>query len=326
MRQSFVIAMVLLVAGGTIASAAEGRIPLLSLPGRPYSITQAGHYILTRNVASLTNSAVVVQVDDVTLDLGGFTIAGSPTFPAIRVSPPPGVRGITIKNGRIVGGLQGVEASAARFRIRLERLEIVGSQTMAIWLKADIAEIIDCHVHDLAAPAGPAAVAVFADAYGGRVLDNLIEHVSGDGLWLGGFRAGEIRRNIVRAYGDSYGGAAGISIGESADLYNTGGAVIADNTVSAFPDGIDDFGIVIRTRMNFVTGNVAFRNGLDGILVDGDYNRLERNVTNFNQGDGIRIADGRWGNYLGANQSQSNNGCGLNLGSGGSRRSCATTS
>jgi parallel beta-helix repeat protein len=199
--------------------------------------------------------------------------------------------------------------SGARIRIRLEGLEITGS-TSGIVVTADQAEILDCRVHDLAP--GPSSVGISVDAFGGRVLDNLIQNIPGGGMLIRGFRAGEIRRNVVRNFGSSL-TAIGIGVADSVVLGNTGGAVIADNTVSSLPDGTDDTGMWIETNNNLVTGNTASRNGATGIWMPGSRNRIERNVANQNGVDGLGFSTAQDGNFVVSNESQGNTGCGLRL-------------
>lgn len=307
------LALVAPIAG--TADASEGRIPLLSLPGPPYVITQPGHYVLTRDVSHILGTIVEIQAQGVTLDLGGHALFGSttPATPVILVTTPYSFWPVVIRNGRLVYGSHGVRNSGERLRIRLEDLDITGSGG-GIDLVADVAEIIGCRVHETI---GPATAAISVDALTGSILDNLIVNVPGNALLVSGFRAGEIRHNNIYNYGSIVFGASGILLQPSPGDTRRGGAIVADNTVSGLPGGIDDAGITILNDATLVTGNVAVKNGTDGIFVSGVESRLERNVTSINSRDGIRFAAGLQRTHLEANQSQGNLGCGLNINSAG---------
>jgi hypothetical protein len=247
----------------------------------------------------------------VTLDLGGHTIYGA-GYATIVVTAPYTTQPITIRNGRIAFGTQWILAGGDRNVYRFEGLDIFGSLNGIV--VADQAEILDCHVHDLAA-GGPALGAIDVDAYGGRVVGNTIQNVPGSGLVAGGFRAGEIRRNVVRNYGGSVTAGAGIFHKGSFTPGLSGGAIVADNTASGLPSGTDDMGIRVDSFGTLIAGNVAVRNGGAGFLVEGLSNRLERNIAVQNSGDGIGLGliPGQRRAHLEGNQVQGNGGCGLNI-------------
>ncbi|MEI7900111.1 MAG: hypothetical protein WCK89_07650 [bacterium] len=81
----------------------EPRTPISS---GPYTIAVPGSYCLTANITVSTNDAITIAANNVTLDLGGFTIsstAASATGYGIKLSN--GSRDITISNGHIRGGV-----------------------------------------------------------------------------------------------------------------------------------------------------------------------------------------------------------------------------
>jgi len=95
-------------------------------PGAPIRITEPGSYILTSNLSVNVNStAIVIESDNVTLDLNGFTISGP-----VSCSGPPaictqeglgkGIDGseadhITIRNGKVRGmGNDGINILSGR--------------------------------------------------------------------------------------------------------------------------------------------------------------------------------------------------------------------
>jgi parallel beta-helix repeat protein len=317
MRKRIALSIVSMVALGAMARADEGRIPLLALPGPPYVISQPGHYLLTASTGNTTGEVVRITSSGVTLDLGGHTLSGPSSYitPAITIDVTTGVQEITIRNGRIFGGSQGVVASNPnRPRIRLERLDVSGALQGLAGI-AEWVDVIECRVHDLVSVGGSAGAGINFDALGGRILDNLIQNVTGSGITAFGFRGGEIRRNVVRNFGGFLPNGVGINLEDSVMFGNTGGAVIADNVVTSLPSGTDDSGIRVRSLDNLIAGNVVTRNGLDGIQVLSAANRIERNLVNENGDDGIVLGLIAVRTHLEANQVQSNADCGLELNS-----------
>ncbi len=73
--------------GASVAGAIDGVIEIHSAP---FTVSQPGSYRLTRNLdlsaASVSTSAITVASDDVTIDLGGFTIQGPVTCTGSPVS------------------------------------------------------------------------------------------------------------------------------------------------------------------------------------------------------------------------------------------------
>lgn len=89
-------------------------------PGTPISgpttITTPGHYYLTRNI-SVTGpqTAITISTSDVTLDLGGFTIAGDDNSGSIGVSVSGAFKNIAIRNGVVRDFLIGFNVDAANY-------------------------------------------------------------------------------------------------------------------------------------------------------------------------------------------------------------------
>ena len=116
----------------------EPRTPISSVP---FTINTAGSYYLTGNLSVTTGNAILISVDDVTLDLNGFTISSTAaTASGTAISIPSGAKdNVTIRNGHIrgtttfsggtftTGGFQhGVRAVTASANIRVTDLRIFG--------------------------------------------------------------------------------------------------------------------------------------------------------------------------------------------------------
>jgi hypothetical protein len=87
----------------------------VKLPGTPISgqttISTPGHYYLTRDI-SITGAqtAITITADDVSLDLGGFTVDGSDTAGSIGIALAFSRARITVSNGTIKDFHVGLDA------------------------------------------------------------------------------------------------------------------------------------------------------------------------------------------------------------------------
>ena len=79
----------------------ESRTPIESLP---FSINEPGSYYLTSNLHRDGGPAILINVDDVTVDLMGFTLSGTASN-GIQVNPPIGesIKHLVVRNGTITG-------------------------------------------------------------------------------------------------------------------------------------------------------------------------------------------------------------------------------
>ncbi len=77
---------------------------VMAAGGFPYTISQPGSYKLSGNLTAPANTrGIVISASNVTLDLNGFTLEGSRTFPLVypAIESCCGFQGITIRNGTI---------------------------------------------------------------------------------------------------------------------------------------------------------------------------------------------------------------------------------
>jgi parallel beta-helix repeat protein len=283
----------------------EGRVPVFGVT----TITQKGHYILTRDIpdpAAPGSNVITITADDVTLDLNGHTISPAAGFDAIVINTTAGPReGITIRNGKIVGGARGIDSPIANTaRVRFQDLEVSGSSGSGIVVgNARYVEVSGCQIHDVK----PFGILVDGNgaSFEGRFLDNTIHSILSFPMYLAGLRGGEIRRNVIRDYGAGGGGIDGIVLFAAAGV-QAGGNVLEGNLVSALPTGVDDDGIDIDSTSpnNLVVNNVVTQNGSFGIRAVGNGTRLERNVVSRNGSHGIIIGAGATGSFIQAEQNQ----------------------
>ena len=88
------------------------RVTLSDADPLPITLVAPGSYVLTSNLVTLPGGiAIDIQSSNVTLDLNGFTIDGAGGTDGIIVAA--NLSAITIRNGVITGGQNGINASAA---------------------------------------------------------------------------------------------------------------------------------------------------------------------------------------------------------------------
>ena len=317
MKRALALGAVLTVLGLTQPAADIGRIPVFA----PTIISRAGHYVVTRDISATAGVVIEIRANDVTLDLNGHTLAlPAGPDPIILIDTTLATRGLTVRNGRLVGGSNGIDTPypGHPFRVRLEDLEIANCSLTAINLfEPESVEITGCHVHDV----GSAGMSVHEDSAlcVGRILNNTVERAGGFGMVILGLLSGEISGNVVTDIGSATVGVPGILVyGSGLPGTQSGAVLVAHNVVRTLPGGTDDDGIVILENSpgDLILDNVVTNCGGDGILVRGDQTRIEGNLVSGNGGHGIRIgtagSGGSW-NHLEGNQTQGNGGCGISF-------------
>jgi len=104
----------------------------------PFKISASGSYYLTTNLVVPTGlNGITVDANNVTLDLGGFSISGADSSNA-GVSVVPGRSDISIRNGTIVSAGAGVEATSAT-HLRVDSLRVSKCVDVGISTGADSA-------------------------------------------------------------------------------------------------------------------------------------------------------------------------------------------
>ena len=79
--------------------------PRTAIESLPFTISTSGSYYFTQNFqfTATTGNAISITTDNVTLDLGGFTLSSTPAVNGTAISVSAGRNNITIKNGIIAG-------------------------------------------------------------------------------------------------------------------------------------------------------------------------------------------------------------------------------
>lgn len=95
---------------GTPASTDSIKLPGTPISSVPYTISQPGHYYVTRNL-TLNSSGIAISVaaPNVTLDLGGFRLQGANAPNSAGVAPTAFVWPVEVANGDVVGFGTGID-------------------------------------------------------------------------------------------------------------------------------------------------------------------------------------------------------------------------
>jgi parallel beta-helix repeat protein len=292
--------------------AAEGRIPIW----QPIQIFPGGEgkYILTRDVVA--NAAQPIAIDilpgtvAVDIDLNGFTIYG-----IAHAIQAVGVDSLTVRNGTIMGSnMDGIHALECR-KVVIEDVKIQFTQGYGIALLnvQNFAVVRNIIVHT--GNEGIYIDGTWIDPFtvvDGTIEGNLIRECSrGITLYYGSSVA--IRNNRIEApFGD------GIFISPGPNDVDAGcvACLITENTIeeaenngmwlSFFEGGKVHNNAVTRSgsegifldwmsRDNLLLDNVVTRSGANGMMIQSDFNHVERNVLNENGIGGLVPA---WGLYF----------------------------
>lgn len=136
----------------------EPRTPISTTP---FSITAAGSYYLTTNLAVAAGSAITISTDNVTLDLNGFTISSTANPAAGAGVLVSGTRNnVTVRNGHIKGQVvfsagsysgtgfaDGIDATSGR-NLLVSEISVSGCMDDGIYLGTDDSTSVNgCTVH-----------------------------------------------------------------------------------------------------------------------------------------------------------------------------------
>ncbi len=283
----------------------EGRVPLY----QQTVINAPGHYVVTRNFAVASGSAITIQASGVTIDLNKHTISGSGTAGSL-ISIGAGATDVIVKNGRLTAAERGIHSSAAssRARILVESLEINEMIGSAIFIdNADVVEVLRCTIANVARSLSlEAAIEISGPGgFGGRLTDNTIKFSIDKGMNLSGLSGGEVSRNTLLATGAALDNPGMV-------LSGGGGNLVEGNTIRQ-GSGI---GLNIIENADIIRGNIVSRQDEGGIAVSGTGNQILENVSSGNGGFDIAaggLSVGGDHNSIRGNQVSNNTGHGISV-------------
>src|SRR5437867_4844935 len=117
MRRLIVVCLAFVGLVGSGIWADEGRIPIF----QPTTITQPGHYVLTRDISNGAGDGILIRASTVTLDLNGHTI--SALRYVVNIGDPS--TNCKIHNGRLIGHTGIIVFSTLLLHLQVEAVEIV---------------------------------------------------------------------------------------------------------------------------------------------------------------------------------------------------------
>lgn len=216
----------------------EARTPISSVP---YFINSSGSYYLTKNLTVSSGSAITINVNDVTLDLNGFTLFSTqnPASSASAITAVSGVRNVAIANGTISSGvtLSGGNYSGSGFgygiylanavTARVSHVSVTGCVNHGIYLGLNSTVVENCTV-DTVGGYGIAAGAVLnstvMNSYNG-ISGNNVNNCSASKCLLYGINAA----TVSNCYASTTG-------------FNTP-AILAITASNSWGDATDDCGV-----------------------------------------------------------------------------------
>ncbi len=268
----------------------DGRIPI----SEPITISESGHYVITKNITSNSPSAINIATGNVILDLNGMTL----TRTAIRILPgPPG--GVTIRNGRLIDGGISTDIFANARTLEVESIEITngGVNVVIVDLPLYSVQIERCKLFNsgIQVMHDPGSIQV-------RIVDNTLNN--------GGIYVKEGRNSLISGNRISNGnilidGAVGVEVKEnSVDIGGTYCIAVTPYRASA------------GMGRNLIEHNMV--QGCEtGILVSVSHTRVIENIASSNSGDGILVTDSvgdfNSNDHFENNQLNGNGGCGIRL-------------
>lgn len=130
----------------------QPRTPISSVP---YTITEPGSYYLTGNLTS-TNHGIIIQANNVTLDLMGFTLAGDRGADEYGVfldgSGTTPIRNVVVRNGNVQNFGNGIRVECAR-NSSFRHLLVAGNFSYGFFLYGESGQcngnvIVDCSISE----------------------------------------------------------------------------------------------------------------------------------------------------------------------------------
>jgi hypothetical protein len=236
----------------------EPRTPITSVP---HTIASSGSYYLTKNLTA-AGTAITISVDDVALDLCGFTLTGpgSGTNYGIYMNAR---KNIEIRNGTIKSfGTDGIyDASSSGGNQRILHVQVIGNKRYGISLRGSTNQIKDCVISGNGSSYAGFVYGINAAAGCAIAGNTVYENGVGATGSVSGIYAGSgcrITANVVYGNGVSASGAAVYGINCDS------GSTVADNSV--FNNGSyatsSVYGIYALNSSNTISGNMVNGNGV----------------------------------------------------------------
>ncbi len=281
------------------------RQPGTPISSLPYTISTPGNYYVTRNLTNTFNNTdgITIEVENVTLDLGGFTLDGGGNGHS-GIFADLSLRNLVVRNGNAEHWtyrgvdlqttasslIENVQASNDGDGIWASGATIKGCsvyKNSGIGIRAQYSTIIGC-----TASLNATGFSVYdtsltdcaSDTNTGTGIDALrstVQSCSVDGNYYGivGQGTNNIRQNTVLN-----------NTSDGIRLTAYGATTVADNNVSS--SGASGSGIFSETTNNRITHNNVVGSVGPGIQVVSSFNTIDDNSVLENNGTGILVVGG----------------------------------
>lgn len=306
MKRHALLGLALALWGAPAAHADEGRTPIY----QPTVITQPGSYFLARGLAVDGQDAIVIAASNVTLDLNGQTIQGTAGTQSL-IQIISGSTSVRIRNGRIVGGVFGIQYEqtlSPPIRLHVQDVDFVNMSGMGVQIdSASHVDVVACQFMGAGTVGG--GVQLQGTKVSGRFTDNLFADLASVGVKVSGTHEILVRGNVFSGVG-----------GEALFIGSGHAALVEGNTLVAPAGGAASWGIRMEADGALIQHNVI-SGYATGILLNSRGSRVIENVVRNgiaigSTAPGIAIVSPAGDDLIFRNQVEGNTGCGLALSTG----------
>lgn len=252
----------------------------------PYTITAPGYYYLTRNLTYNGGTGIIVDADNVTIDLMGFTLSGpsiqNSTFFGIHIEESR--NNVEVRNGTVSGWEMGISGgvSATGKGNRVIGVRAVGN-TIGVWLGGSGTGNL---IEGCTAIPGNFGSGDGLGSSGGTITGCTVMNFNTRGIYIYG--GGTVSNNVILNCTGYYG----------CGIMALGKTTISHNVVSNCTIGID------ASRGGSITGNAVKANAGQTGIVPNDLatpTLLDQNSVN---GEGTHYGPGGSATVMGLNSPQ----------------------
>ncbi len=267
--------------GQTMKSLAQIE-PRTLIESLPFTITTPGSYYLTGNLTSAGNG-IVVESDNVTIDLMGFTLTGSGSGGGIYAWPNSGgYQGLVVKDGGITGFNAGIQCMNVE-QLSLTDLMVTSNATYGIYCKGQGESAGNNRIEDCTIVRN-GGVGLFLQSYvvedssdGNLIRDCLILQNASHGIELDGSSSAQCNGNRIEDSTVSKNGGSGIYLFGTSGACN--GNAIRNCTIAG--NAANGVQLTAECKNNRIEGNAVTANAT-GLNVYGSGNFVADNTVSGN--------------------------------------------
>ena len=226
---------------------------------------------LAQDLSCGSGDGLVISTSGITLDLNGHTITGAGTITPAGIRITPGVSGVTVQKGAIVGFNTGVVADTTN-ESHITKLEVRAVDQGILLANATNALV------DKNSVTGAGRDGIKVDGSDNTVTQNTVT----DNTWgvsvSNGSTGNDVSKNVL----------TGNRVDGIAVFDGAGTTLIEKNTVSGGTNGIEITGGASATTVSKNAASGASRHGI-WVQADTSGTLLSKNTSSGNGGDGIHV-------------------------------------